>query len=394
MKNNDTADLTAPQPCEVSSRKKIFSIGLPKCNCRSERRFPLTPEGVEMLVERGFVVRMESNAAESIHYTDTAYSRHGALITTREETLLCDIVIHLAPLEVADIRKLRRGAMLLTLLHLECQNHDIVKELLNRSIIAIAIDLIADIHGNRPFADILSEISGRSSIAMASSLLADANHGKGILLGGVAGIIPCEVMIIGSGIAAVAAARSATGLGAMVRMFDNDVYSLRAAIRELGPQIIGSALHSGVVAKALASADVIVATDAVPQPVFDASAVSSMKKGVVVFDISGAEGGTFPSLPTINLAAACPDDTRIEAPRVCFIHAGSAVPRTAAMALSNTFITMLDDVVTLEGVTNALRLSPGLQGAAYTFMGKVVNASVARVAGMRHVDINLFLQLS
>ncbi len=394
MNSSDSMGATAPQPCEVGRRQRIFSIGLPKCECRSERRFPLTPEGVEMLVERGFTIKMESNAAETIHYPDASYTRRGAKIVSREETLLCDIVIHLAPLEVCDIRKLRRGAMLLTLLHLECQRKEIIKELLNRSIIAIAIDLIGDSHGNFPFADILAEIAGRASMAMASSLLADSMHGKGILLGGVAGIVPCEVMIIGSGIAAVAAARSATGLGAIVRMFDNDVYSLRSAVRELGPQIIGSALHAGVVNKALASADVIVMTDTVPQPVFDNEAVNSMKKGVVVFDISSGEGASFPSMPTVNLASTGSEIAIPEHQRKCYIHAGSAVPRTAAMALSNTFITLLDDVVTLEGLTNALRLSTGLQGAAYTFMGKVVNARVAKAVGMHHVDINLFLQLS
>lgn len=174
---------------------------------------------------------MQENAAACINYNDNQYMRVGVSIATREETLGCDIVIHLAPPDVADIRRMRRGAMLLTLLKPASQTREAVKELLRRHIVAIAIDLIEDSRGCTPFADILAEIDGRASVAMASSLLADASRGKGILLGGVAGIIPCETLIIGSGIAACAAAKSAMGLGATVRMYDNDVYSCAAPVR-------------------------------------------------------------------------------------------------------------------------------------------------------------------
>ena len=142
-------------------------------------------------------------------------------------------------------------AMLLTLLHPSMQDPATIAVLLKRSITAIALDLVEDRRGMTPFADILSEIDGRAAVALASSMLADPTAGKGILLGGVTGIVACETTIIGSGIAACAAARSAAGLGATVRMFDNDVYSLRRAIRELGQQVIGSALHPHVLHNAL-----------------------------------------------------------------------------------------------------------------------------------------------
>lgn len=217
------------QPCSVCCDRRMPSIGLPACNNQSERRFPLTPEAVNMLVERGFRICIEQGAAACIHYTDNQYLRAGATVTDRDEALGCDIVIHLAPADTADIAKMRRGAMLLTLLHPEAQKPAAVKALLARHITAIAIDLVEDDKGHTPFADILAEIDGRASLAIASSLLADATRGKGILLGGIAGIIPCETTIIGSGIAACAAARSAMGLGATVKMFDNDVYRLRLA---------------------------------------------------------------------------------------------------------------------------------------------------------------------
>ena len=395
---NASSEYTATpmeEPVAVRSGRRLFTIGLPKCNDSAERRFPFTPEGAQMLVEQGFTVRMEEHAADSIHYTDNQYRSAGVKVCSRDEAFGCDIVVHLAPLEVADIRRLRRGALLLTLFSLCRQSAPSVRALLDRNVIAVAIDLIKDDRGYRPFADILAEIDGRAAMARASSLLADATHGKGILLGGVAGIVPCEVTIIGSDIAACAAARSASGAGAMVRMFDHDVYRLRDATRELGPWVVTSALHPRVLQNALRTADVVVYTGVAPVPDFGSEVVSQMKRGVIIFDLTHDCGKAFPSLPSIDRALASPMHiSPTEPSRACYVNAGSAVPRTAAMALSNTFITMLGQLVDCEGVTNALKLLPGLQCAAYTFLGKPVNRHIAAIAGMRHVDINIYLTLS
>ena len=210
-----------------------------------------------------------------------------------------------------------------------------------------------------------------------------------------AGIVPCEVTVIGSGISACAAARSADGAGALVRMFDHDVYRLRRAERQLGGRVVTSALHPRVLSNALRTADVVIYTGVNPLPVFDRETVDLMKRGVIIFDLTSDCGRAFPSVPTIDLALASPLDISLTEPsRACYINAGSAVARTAAMALSNTFITMLRDLVDCEGVTNALKLLPGLQCAALTFLGKPVSAEVARKVGMRHVDVNIYLTLS
>ena len=330
-----------------------------------------------------------------IHYADPAYASQGVEIVERREAMACDIVVHLPALTAADARMLRRGAMVLTLFHPAQQDERAVRILLERHVIALALDLVADGNGHRPFADILHEIDGRAAIAMASSLLADAVHGKGILLGGIAGVVPCEVTVIGSDLAARAAARSAMGLGAMVRMFDDDVYSLRSAMQELGPGVVASALHPRVLSGALRAADIVVVASTKRPVVLGADAVEEMKRGVVCFDISRSERPAFPSLPQVDLAMASPSDTDPDNPlRLCYINAGNAVARTAAMALSNTLLTMLADIVTCDGASNALKLKPGLRVAAYTFLGKPVNERIARLVGMRAADINIFLQFS
>lgn len=391
--------MPSPTPLEellaVATSARSVSIGLPASESPAERRFALTPEAAGSLVARGFRVRMQAGAADCIHYADTAYTRHGVEIVERREAMACDIVLHLPALSAADARMLRRGTMVMTLFHPSRQSADALRVLLDKHVIALALDLMTDDRGHRPFADILHEIDGRAAMAMASSLLADSVHGKGILLGGIAGVVPCEVTVIGSDIAARAAARSAIGLGAMVRMFDNDAYSLREAVQELGPGVMASALHQRVLDSALRTADVVVVTSTDRPVTIDADSVASMKRGVVCFDISRGEQPALPSLPQVDLAMASPADTDPANPlRLCYINAGNAVARTAAMALSNTLLTMLADIVTCDGAANALRLKPGLRAAAYTFLGKPVNERIARIVGMRTVDINIFLQLS
>lgn len=391
--------MPAPTPLEqllaVATQARTVSIGLPASESAYERRFAVTPEGAGALVARGFRLRMQAGAGECIHYPDHAYARQGVEVTDRAGAMACDIVLHLPAVTPADARLLRRGAMVLTLLHPARQDAQALRILLGKHVIALALDLVTNEQGRRPFADVLHEIDGRAAIAMASSLLADSVHGKGILLGGVPGVVPCEVMIVGSDIAARAAARSAVGLGAVVRMFDDDVYSLRDAMHELGPAVVASTLHTRVLSSALRTADIVVVTSTQRPFVLDEGQVRDMKRGVICFDISRGETPAFPGLPQIDLAMASPSDTDPSNPlRLCYINAGNAVARSAAMALSDTLLTLLADIITCDGASNALKLKPGLRDAAYTFLGKPVNERIARIVGVRAVDINIFLQFS
>lgn len=391
--------MNAPTPLEqlvrVAVAPRQVSVGLPAPQSGAELRFPLTPEAAAILVDRGFAVRMEAGAAATIHYSDEAYARHGVEITDRAAAMRCDIVVYLPAISEADAQRLRRGALLLGFSHMKSQAPRALKILLNKGVTAIALDRVGDSGGKRPFADILHEIDGRAAIAIASSLLADAVHGKGILLGGVAGIVPCEVTVIGADLSALSAARSVIGLGATVRLFDNDIYRLREVTEAVGPGVIASAMHPRVLLSALRTADIVIACSLRRPFEIGADAVAEMKRGVIIFDLASAESPMFPSLTTVDLAVASPRDNAPDGhSRVCYVNAGSAVPRTAAMALSNTLLGMFDDIIACDSAINALKLIPGLRQAAYTFLGKPVDRTVAAMVGARHVDINLLLQFS
>jgi alanine dehydrogenase len=350
-----------------------------------EARVALTPEAVEMLADRGLEIIVEQGAAQSIHYTDEAYARAGARLAQRPQTLLADMVIHLAPLPAADVNAMRRGAMLLTLADSGAYPADSIKALLSRGATAIALDRTRNSRGDLPLADIMAEVDGRAAIALATALLADPARGKGMLLGGIPGLIPCEVAIIGSGIGAIAAARSALGMGSVVRMLDNDIHSLRSASTALGPGVIGSSLHDRTLREALRTADVVVVASAPTHPL-DRSGLT-MKRGVVVIDISADPGMTFPTLKPAGWDTRAGDNHYYSRP-------GNAVPRTASMAISDTLTTMLDELLTASGATDALRLSPGLREATMALMGRAVDPDWARAAGQQPLNLSLFIEMS
>ena len=386
------------QLMEVAQGKRALVVGVPASTSTVDRRFPLTPEGASMLVARGLEVWIEKDGGSAIHYDDERYRRAGARIVSRAEALGCDIVLHLPPITAGDARRLRRGALLLTLLHPDHQSADALRVLLDRHIMSLALDLVTDREGHRPFADVLDEIDGRAALAVASSLLADARHGKGILLGGVAGVTACEVTVIGAGLAGVAAARSAIGMGALVRLLDTDIYRLRKAVRRLGPSsLVASAMHPRALVTALRTADIVVSTPVSVPHLVGPEAVSEMKKGVVTFSLNDSGKPMFPTMLTVDLAAVRTprQEADMDGRKICYINAGGAVPRTVAMALSDTLVTMFGDILMCAGtLSNALKLHTGIQRAAYTFMGKPTHAGIANILGMRPVDISLLLQFS
>lgn len=366
--------------------RRSVTFGLPCGMKRGERRFPLTPEGAGQLVDRGIAVKIERGAGSPIHYSDAAYERCGADLCSRAETLRADVVISPAPLSAAEAATMRRGTLLLTLLRPVLKNPLTAKTLLRQGVNVIAADLITT-DGHRLVADILHEIDGCASMAIASAMLTDPIHGKGILLGGVTGIVPCEVTIIGSGMGAIAAAHNAIGAGATVRMFDNDLYSLRSASRVLNHQPIASALHPKVLRSALRSADVVVVTPMAQPAVIDSETVGEMKSRVLIFDLSSTPGTTFPSIPVIDLSQPSVSTLAAGDARASYCNVGHRVPRTAAMALSNTLIANSENIKRALGSIG--ELPRPLRPAMLTYWGKCVSPQLAETLGIRALDLNL-----
>lgn len=373
------------QPVKVAAKERKVMLTLPCGMPFGERRFPLTPEGAAQLIERGIIVKMQRGGGEPIHYGDAAYQKAGVDIVERAEALRGDIVVTVAPLTPSEARGMRRGAMLLTLYHSVADHPEYAKALLQAGVNVVAADMINH-DGHRIVADILHEIDGCASLSIASWLLADPINGKGILLGGVTGLVPCEVTVIGSGMGAMAAAHNALGLGATVRMFDDDLYSLRTASRLLDYKTIASAMHPKTLRSALRTADVVVVTPTAHATAVPADVVEEMKRRVLVFDLTSAPGSTFPSM---ELADAAMMQAGKAAQRTCYYNLGSCVPRTAAMALSNALVANIGTLT--EAVGALAQLPAAIRGALLFFWGKCVNTTVAEAIGARALDINLMV---
>lgn len=295
-----------------------------------------------------------------------------------------------------DAAHLRRGATLLTL-EPQVDNAAALKALLERRICAISMRQIRDSETRHPFSDILGEIAGRAAVTMAATRLAevdaDTTVGKGILIGGIAGIVPCEAVIIGSGIAARAAASTALGLGATVRLFDDDTYGLRAAMDAVGGRLICSAMQPHVLQNAIAMADVIILTPTAMPYIISAASMSAAKRGVLVYDITDYDMCSLATMNTVDLADTERPHTRPH-DTVCFRNLSAVVPRTTAMALSNALISLLPDLVDTRGVNSIASLRNGIQRAVYTCMGHVTNADLAHSMSRQYIDIALLGRLS
>lgn len=376
--------LEAPRADEPMRRR--ITLGLPSGLKFGERRFPVTPEGAGQLIDRNVVIKMERGGGNPIHYSDAAYRSAGVELCERPESLRANVVISPAPLSSAEAATLRRGTLLITLLRALTSNPPYAKALLRAGVNVIAADLIND-GGHRLVADILHEIDGCASIAIASALLTDPIHGKGILPGGVTGIVPCEVTVLGSGMGAIAAAHNAMGLGATVRMFDGDLYSLRSASRVLDHRAICSAPHPNVMRSALRSADIVVITPMRAPLTFDSADCALLKRRALLFDLTSEPGTVFPSVPVIDLAAPSIESMEAEDATVCYTNVGCRVPRTAAMAMSNALVANIDAVIAAGG--SLAEIPAAMRPAMVMFWGKCVNPSCAEILGLRSLDINL-----
>ena len=367
----------------TASRQRHLTLGIPAPV--RDRRLPLTPEAAAIISEYGVFV----------NYPDNRYAA-GARLTDRTETLDCDIVVSVEAPSAEDAAHLRRGATLLTL-EPQVDNATALKALLERRICAISMRQIRDSETRHPFSDILGEIAGRAAVTMAATRLAevdaDTTVGKGILIGGIAGIVPCEAVIIGSGIAARAAASTALGLGATVRLFDDDTYGLRAAMDAAGGRLICSAMQPHVLQNAIAMADVIILTPTAMPYIISAASMSAAKRGVLVYDITDYDMCPLATMDTVDLADTERPHTRPH-DTVCFRNLSAVVPRTTAMALSNALISLLPDLVDTRGVNSIASLRNGIQRAVYTCMGHVTNADLAHSMSRQYIDIALLGRLS
>lgn len=378
----------------LDKKQKKLVLGMPNELEKGENRVCLTPESVQVLVAMGHEIMVQRGAGGHAHYTDSEYSDVGALIVdTPEEVYTADIVLKATSVSVADTEYMHDRQVILSPLKLWDFRKEAITEMMQKKVTAIGFDIMKDGDGFFPVVRIMSEIAGISAITIASEYLHNSRGGKGIILGGVSGITPTEIVILGAGTLGEFAARTALGLGATVKVFDHSVTRLRHLNEILGQRIYTSVFHKPVLERSLASADVVIGAmrcfDNVPNIVVTEEQVRLMKKGAVIVDMSIDHGGCIEtSGPTTHEKPVYTYEGVIH---YCVPNVLSRVARTASIAYSNVFLPLLEDVAAVGGFTNAIRFDAGLREGVYVYNGILTKNVIADKFGLISRDINLLI---
>jgi alanine dehydrogenase len=379
---------------EVSKSKKQLTIGIPKESQKTESRVALTPEAVDQLVNTGHEVKIEAGAGVPANYSDTDYSELGGFIVdNREEIYNSDIILKIAPMSLQEIELLSERQIVISSLHLNNQTKEFVQKLIQKKATAIAFENIKDEHKCYPVVRSMSTIAGNTSILIAAEYLSNFRGGKGVMLGGIPGITPAEVVILGAGTAAESAVRAALGLGAQVKVFDNSVHRLRRLQNNIGQRIYTSVFHRQVMERTLRSADVVIGAmyliEQGPRYIITEDMVKEMKKGSVIVDISIDQGGCIETSECRTQVD--PVYTRHGVIHYCVPNLPSRVARTASIAISNVFAPLLMRMGEAGGLKQFLREDMGVRSGVYIYNGILTNNFIGKHFDIPSKDIDLFL---
>ena len=377
---------------EIQKTKGKLYIGLPKETSYQEKRVCLTPDAVAAITAHGHRVLIESNAGIDANFSDKDYSEAGAKITKdTAKVFSCPIILKVEPPSFEELNLMNPQTILISALQLKTQCKDYFQKLAEKRITALAFEFIKDEDGSYPAVRALSEIAGTASILIASELLANP-LGSGLMFGNISGVPPVEVVIIGAGTVGEFAGRSAIGLGANVKVFDNSLTKLRNIQTNLGRPLYTSTLQPKNLTKALKRADVVIGAvrgnDRSPIIVTE-DMVQSMKKGSVIIDVSIDMGGCFET----SEVTSHDEPTQI---KHNVIHYGvpnlpSQYSRTSSISISNIFTPSLLHIAESGGLENTLRFDRGLRNGLYFYHGILTNKSVADWFNLSYRDINLLI---
>lgn len=377
---------------EIGRKKKSLYIGIPRETSFQENRVALVPDAVSLLVSNGHRVVVETNAGKMANFTDTEYSEAGAQISyDTAEVWKADVIMKVAPPSGEEIAMMQPRQTLFSALQLSVQPKDTLKKLMQKKITAIAWEHVRDEEGIFPVVRSMGEIAGTSSILIAAEYLSKTNNGKGMIMGGVAGITPTEIVVLGAGTVGEYATRSALGLGATVKIFDSSLYRLRRLQNDLGMRVNTSILQPRAIEKALKTADVVIGAirskSGRTPCVVSESMIEGMKEGSVLIDISIDQGGCFETSRVTNHTN--PVFVKYGIIHYCVPNIASRVPRTASFALSNIFGPLLINIGDAGGCDRLMKIDLGFRNGVYILNGTLSNAALGEAFGLPYKDIDL-----
>lgn len=380
---------------EVGNRKKSLQIGIPKESIEFENRVAMAPHAVELLVNNGHEVLVEKGAGLSANFTDIMYAEVGGIITSKTSDIFtCDIIAKVAGLTDTEITMLKGKQVLFSSFQIGTQTKDYIRKLQQKKITCIGYEFYMDRNKELfPVVQSMSEISGTTSVLIAAEYLSNANNGKGEMLGGISGISPSDIVILGADTAGEFAARTALGLGATVKVFDCSVHKLRNLQERLGARIYTSILQPRILAKALRYADVVIG--AIPPEkerqtfIVSEDLVEQMKPYSVIVDLQIDHGGCFETSEVTSFKD--PVYRKHGVVHYCVPNIPSRVARTASYALSNILGQLLIELGDAGGINQLVQQNSGLRTGVYVYNGILTKESIGNKFNMPSQDINLIM---
>lgn len=378
---------------EVQRHKSELFIGIPKETSFQERRICLTPDAVNSLVYHGHRVMIESGAGESSSYSDKEYSEAGAEITKDTKKVYgCPILLKVEPPTLSEIELMNPQTILISAIQLKTRQADYFEALHKKKITALAFEFIKDQDGTFPAVKSLSEIAGTASILVASELMINSQCGKGLLFGNITGVPPTEVVIIGAGTVGEFAAKTAIGLGASVKVFDNSIVKLRRLQNQLNQRIFTSTIQPKMLLKALRRCDVAIGAMRGKERcpiIVNETMVEHMKKGAVIVDVSIDTGGCFETSEVTSHQN--PTFVKHDVIHYCVPNIPSRYSKTASLSISNILTPYLLQIAEDGGIESAIRCDIGLKNGVYFYHGILTNKAIGEWFGLSNSDINLIV---
>ena len=396
IKNNIPSSLILPKAerLEVKPNFRKLIIGIPKESSFQENRTSLTPDSVGLLVNNGHNIIIEKGSGVPANFTDEEYLKAGAsIVNSKEEVYKADFILKIEPPTASELKLMSNQQNLISAFQINTQNAGFLTELTKKNISALAFEFIKDEQGKIPIVRSMSEIAGTTSILIASEYLNNANEGKGLLLGGISGIVPAQVVILGAGTVAEYATRTAIGLGASVIVFDNSVTKLRRIQNNNNQRVSTSTIQPKVLLKSLMRSDVVISAlrighDRIPCIVTE-NIVRQMKPGSVIVDVSIDQGGCFETSEVTNHKK--PTYIKHDIIHYCVPNIASRVSRTASMAISNILTPLLISIGDEGGLENLIKNNHGLRDGVYAFQGMVTNKILSNKFNLPYKDLDLIM---
>ncbi|MDQ3016670.1 MAG: alanine dehydrogenase [Bacteroidota bacterium] len=385
---------TMPERVAVQSGAATFTLGIPCEPSSNENRVAIVPHSVKPIVSQGHRVLIQAGAGLKSSYDDHEYSEAGADIAqSRQEVFKSDVILKVAPPTVDEIELLKPDQCIISPLHLPIISESYVERLMRHRVTAVAMEYLQAADGSYPLVRTMSEIAGITAIQTAAELLCRSEVGRGVLLGGVSGVPPAKVVILGAGVVGEFAIRTALSLGATVRVFDDNVYKLMRIQQIIGRRLHTSTFNPVYLQHQLLSADVVIgavhsstgrSTVLVPEEM-----VSLMKEGSVIIDVSIDQGGIFETSEVTTLDK--PTFIKHGVIHYCVPNIASKVSRTASAAISNIITPLLIKAGVYGGIEALLHSHAGFRHGVYTYKGHLTNEYLAKRFGQKYTSLDLIL---